>query len=89
MALAWKTLRYPVIPDYTDSEENFLAVLDLSKNLKSLVELNLLPAHHLGKARYESLGRPYPLMNKLVPDEVMKEMRSKANRHGVKCGIEG
>lgn len=88
-------LRCPVIPGLTDSEDNLQAIRDLAKELMSLsspsrVKLHLLPAHHLGMARYAALGRPYPIdENRYVEDEAINRMKAAAEAIGIDCGIEG
>ncbi len=87
-------LRYPVIPGLTDSDDNLQAIRDLAKELISLsspskVKLHLLPVHHLGMARYESLGRPYPIdWNTYVADEEMNRMKSAVEVSGIECSLE-
>ena len=83
-------LRIPVIPDYNDSDENLRAVCDFSKDLPSLVEIHLLPLHHLGKARYVALGREYPIDGiPLIQDDVLREMACMVESFGLKCNIIG
>jgi len=44
--------------------------------------------HHLGKARYDSLNRPYPIANiPLVPDSVLQSMKRLVESYGLKCSI--
>lgn len=83
-------LRIPVIPGYNDSEENLRAVCDYAKDLPSLVEIHLLPLHHLGKTRYAALGREYPIDGiLLIQDDVLMEMKYLVESYGLKCNIVG
>jgi len=83
-------LRIPVIPGYNDSEENLLALCDFAKDLPSLMEIDLLPLHHLGKARYLALGREYLIEGiPLVRDETLNEMKRLVESSGLKCNIIG
>ncbi len=83
-------LRLPVIPGYNDSEENIRAVCFLAKGLPSLVEINLLPLHHLGRARYLALGREYPIEGMpLIPDERLNQLKGLVASFGLKCKIIG
>jgi pyruvate formate lyase activating enzyme len=83
-------LRLPVIPVYNDSEENIRAVCLFAKDLPSLVEIDLLPLHHLGRARYVSLGREYPIEGmSLIPDERLYQMKGFVESFGLKCNIIG
>ena len=83
-------LKIPVIPGYNDSEENLRAVCDFARNLPSLVEINLLPLHHLGKARYTALGLEYPIDGiPFIQDDVLTEMKHLVESYGPKCSIIG
>jgi pyruvate formate lyase activating enzyme len=83
-------LRIPVIPGCNDSEENLRAVCDFAADLPSLVEINILPLHHLGKARYVALGLEYPIDDiPLVKDGVLTEMQRLVESFGLKCSIIG
>ena len=81
-------IRLPIIPGYNDSEDNIRATCDFALSLSSLVEIDLLPLHHLGKARYDSLSRPYPIAElSLIPDVVMKEWKILVESYGLKAFI--
>jgi pyruvate formate lyase activating enzyme len=83
-------LRLPVIPGYNDSEDNLLDLCDFAKTLSSLVEIDLLPLHHLGKARYTALGREYPIGEiPLIKEETLDEMKRLVESTGLKCNIIG
>jgi pyruvate formate lyase activating enzyme len=83
-------IRIPVIPGYNDSEENLRAVCEFARGLPSLVEIDLLPLHHLGKARYASLDREYPIDGiPLIPDEVLRETKLLVESCGLHCEIIG
>lgn len=81
-------IRVAVIPGYNDSEENIRATCEFAQGLSSVVEVDLIPLHHLGKARYDSLNRPYPIANiPLVPDSVLQSMKRLVESYGLKCSI--
>lgn len=83
-------LRLPVIPGCNDSEENIRAACLFAKNLPSLVEIDLLPLHHLGRARYVALGREYPIEGmSLIPDERLNQIKRFIESFGLKCNIIG
>ena len=54
-------IRLPLIPGYTDSEENVAAVAAYAQLLPGVEEIHLLPYHRLGEPKYRRLGRPYAL----------------------------
>ena len=81
-------IRVPVIPDYNDSEENIRAVCEFSQGLRSAVEVDLIPLHHLGEARYRSLDRPYPVANiPIVPDGILRTIKRMIESYGLICNI--
>jgi pyruvate formate lyase activating enzyme len=83
-------LRIPVIPGYNDSEEDLKTICKLARELRSVVEVDLLPLHHLGKARYLSLGREYPIEGvPLIPEAVLRKHKQLVESHGLKCNIIG
>jgi pyruvate formate lyase activating enzyme len=83
-------IRIPVIPGYNDSEDNIRATCEFARGLTSVVEVDLLPFHHLGKARYESLNRVYPTANiPLLPVSVLQNMEQLVESYGLRTCIVG
>ncbi|UCD07996.1 MAG: glycyl-radical enzyme activating protein [Dehalococcoidales bacterium] len=83
-------LRLPLIPGYNDSEDNLRDVCEFAKDLSSLVEIDLLPLHHLGKVRYAALGHHYPIEGiPLIRDEVLQEKKNLVESYGLTCNIIG
>jgi len=82
-------VRFPVIPGCNDSEDNIRATCAFAVGLSSVVEFDLIPLHHLGKTRYESLDRPYGIANlRLVPDAVLQDMKRLVESYGLNCTIQ-
>jgi pyruvate formate lyase activating enzyme len=83
-------IRVPVIPGYNDSEENIRATCEFARGLSSVVEVDLLPLHHLGKVRYDSLNRGYLIADiPLIPDSLLQHMKRLIESHGLKSSIVG
>jgi pyruvate formate lyase activating enzyme len=81
-------LRLPLITGYNDSEDNIKAACEFARGLSSVVELDLLPLHHLGQARYESLNRIYPIADlPFVPDDRLQDLKNLVESYGLKCNI--
>jgi pyruvate formate lyase activating enzyme len=81
-------IRIPLIPGHNDSKENIKATCEFVRLLKSLVEVDLLPLHHLGMSRYASLDRPYPIEDiPLIPDNRLQEIKASVESYGLKCSI--
>lgn len=54
-------IRHVVVPGITDQEEDLKELGRFIGGLGNLKALDVLPYHTMGKAKYESLGLPYPL----------------------------
>ena len=82
-------IRIPLIPGCNDAEENIRATCEFVKELTSVVEVSLMPLHHLGKARYESLNLEYPIGNlALIPESTLQDVKKLIESYGLKCRIE-
>jgi pyruvate formate lyase activating enzyme len=66
-------IRIPVIPKLNDSEENLRKAAEFAVGLgDAVVDMQLLPYHKLGSAKYTRIGRNYALTNVEPPtDETM------------------
>ncbi len=83
-------IRIPLIPGYSDYSENIKATCEFVRDLKSLVEIDLLPLHHLGRARYASLDRPYPIEGiPLIPDDHLVNIKNLVESYRLSCKIIG
>jgi pyruvate formate lyase activating enzyme len=83
-------IRVPFIPGYNNLEKNIRATCEFAKSLSSIVQVDLLPFHLLGKARYDSLDRDYPLIGThLVSEDAMQQMKKLVESYGLKCTIGG
>jgi pyruvate formate lyase activating enzyme len=70
-------IRVPVIPGMNDNRENIEALSGIAGSLRNLTGVRLLPYHGLGEAKYERLGRAYPLGSLQTPSrERMEEIAS-------------
>ena len=70
-------LRCPIIPGVNDNDDFFRALMELSKKLKSLKEIDLLPFHKLGTSRYTRIGLrdPYSEIKELSEDYLEKKCK--------------
>ena len=74
------TIRTPVVPGYTDSEENIRDIARFVSELDSAKEYELLKYHNLGESKYTALGKEYALKGTEPPtDEKMLELTQIAN----------
>lgn len=84
------TIRTPIIPKYTDDEENISAIADFITGLPTASNYELLRYHDLGSHKYRALGREYLLTNVVPPtDDEMRNLVRLANttlqKHGKEC----
>ena len=54
-------LRYVLVPGYSDAPEDIAELGKYVSTLKSMLRIELLPYHNLGKEKREKMGRKYPL----------------------------
>lgn len=79
--------RLPLIPGFNDSDENLekIAALILQTKWK---EINILPLHHLGREKYESLGLEYKGLSYPTPTkDKMLEIKGVFESKGISCYI--
>lgn len=60
-------IRYVLVPGITDGEETLRATRHHLDTLSNIRQIDVLPYHTMGRAKYEALGIPYPLADTPVP----------------------
>ena len=55
------TVRYVLIPGYTDGRESLASLIRIMKGLPTAAEVEVLPYHTMGIAKWEKLQWDYPL----------------------------
>jgi pyruvate formate lyase activating enzyme len=69
-------IRVPVIPGYTDGEDNIRGIMEFARTLESVAKVDLLPFHRLGEPKYKKLGRNYVFEGTQPPaDEHMQKLK--------------
>ncbi|MDD5337863.1 MAG: glycyl-radical enzyme activating protein [Dehalococcoidales bacterium] len=80
--------RMPLIPGINDNTQNIKETADFLKGLGIAPHVELMPYHRLGKGKYESLDKKYPLPDILQPEPQHLESIVKAfESYGVECTI--
>lgn len=80
-------LRVPIIPGFTDSDENINAIGAFGAE-NHFPCVNILPYHKLGFTKHERLGSEYPMPDVQEPeDEQMQHIAAIIKSHGVECVI--
>ena len=74
-------MRTPVIPGFTESEDNIKAIADFVSQVKSVKEYELLAYHSFGEAKYQQMGREYSLSGlQPVSEQCMAKLREFAKK---------
>ncbi len=79
------TLRYVLIPGYTAGKESLAKLIRLVHSLSGDIEVEVLPYHTMGIAKWEALGWDYPLKD--VPEPIQEEItdfRNSLRQAGIK-----
>ena len=66
------TLRYVLIPGYTAGKESLAELIRLVHSLSGDIEVEVLPYHTMGIAKWDALGWDYPLKD--VPEPTKEEL---------------
>ena len=83
-------VRIPIIPGYNDSERNIEATGRFISELRRVSEVNLLPYHRFGEAKYKRLGLKYELKELKPPrEENIKSIREAMESYGLEVKIGG
>ncbi len=83
-------IRLPVIPGYTDDEENVAAIAAFVAGLGAVRQIDLLPYHRLGEPKYARLGRGYPLSGTHQLDAwQLERLAQVVSQHGLTVQIGG
>ena len=82
-------IRVPLIPGYTDSEQNVKATAEFLSGLKSVERVDLLAFHEYGRVKYEQLGREYKMRVQSLSQERVNEIKDIFERYGLKAQLGG
>lgn len=83
-------IRYPLIPNMNDQEEDLLRMLDFLSKLKHNHPVNILPFHKIGSNKYLRFGIEYKMNNTEEPDrERVEEVKSLFAKAGYEVNIGG
>jgi len=77
-------IRVPVIPGYTDGEDNIRGIMEFACTLENVAKVDLLPFHRLGEPKYRKLGRNYVFEGAQPPtDEHMRKLKRLVESFGL------
>jgi pyruvate formate lyase activating enzyme len=82
-------VRHPVIPRFSDSEEELEELCKLVLTLKPSVEkISLLPYHKFGESKYAAMGKAYPWNETpTISDEKMGKLMRLVESHGIEVDV--
>jgi len=80
--------RMPLIPGYTDSDENVSALAGFIRTLGAYIPVNVLPYHRFGTNKYRMLDRSYePGEAKPLAAERVQSVVDRIQSFGLECEI--
>ena len=82
-------VRYPVIPQFNDSEEAVEQLCELVLSLKPAVEkISLLPYHRFGESKYAALGKAYLWKETpTISEERIEQLKTLVASHGIEVDV--
>ena len=81
-------VRVPVIPEYTDADENIRGIAEFVSTLHTVSRVDLLPFHPLGEPKYRKLDRRYEFEDTQPPtDEHMQHLKRLVESSGLQARV--
>ncbi len=81
-------IRVPMVPGYTDSDENMAAIAKTVAGLTKEAPVNILPYHNYGANKYRMIDRKYQLDGVKPPtEEELNRAKRIIESYGLKCEI--
>jgi pyruvate formate lyase activating enzyme len=83
-------IRIPVIPGFNDCRDEIEDIVRFCLKLGSVLEINLLPYHELGRSKYGMLDREYLHQPSVcaISDEIIYEFKAYIESRGMQCQID-
>ena len=83
-------VRVPVIPGFTDSEDNLSSTAEMLSRLRNVERIDLMAFHHYGEVKYNQLEMPYKMTSILSPGkEKMEEIAALFKNRGLSVQLGG
>lgn len=83
-------IRFPVIPSVNDDEENVSQLGEFVSSLRAIEEIDVLPYHELGIAKYKRLGVNYKMQETKPPSsEEVTSIAERLREYGLKVKVGG
>jgi pyruvate formate lyase activating enzyme len=79
-------IRYVLVPGWTDDAEAIDGLAGFLAGLSCVEQVDVLPFHKLGAAKYEAMGLPFPLRDTPSPDaELVERVRGQFRERGLRA----
>lgn len=83
-------IRFPVVPAINDDDANVAATIDYLRTIPSIRQVNLLPYHPTGEAKFARLGKHYSLHGTATPEpQDLDAIASRFTERGLLATIGG
>ncbi len=83
-------IRFPVIPNITDTQKNIIDMRVFLTDLKSIQQINLLPYHRIAEGKYEKLQQENKMAGVTPPsEEQLNGLKKEFEKHGFRVTIGG
>ncbi len=82
-------IRVPVIPGYSDLDENLNSTAEYLSKLKSIKRVDILPVHEFGKIKYAQIGMEYKLNCEPIPMERQNQILELFKSYGLNAQLGG
>ena len=83
-------IRLPLIPGWTDSDENITAEAELLSGCPAIIRVDIIPYHDYGKIKFYQRGRAYPMEGtERLTDARVEEIKAILEQRGLKVQIGG
>lgn len=84
------SLRFPLIPGHTDSDENIIGIISFLTRKTGFRKIHILPFHHTARDKYRALNRKDPMAGVRPPEkEVVAAAAGRFKDHGFETIIGG
>ena len=83
-------IRMPIIPGYTDNDEEIRQAAEALSQIRSIRRVDILPVHQFGRVKYEQIGMDYVLDPTLkIPEERQQKLKQLFESYGFETQLGG
>lgn len=83
-------IRFPVIPNITNTDKNISDIKNFIKTLKNINEIDILPYHNISVSKYKRFNMEYKMKDTTkITDKEMQKLKAEFEDLGLKVQIGG